>query len=177
MFTVQDDWIEYEEVEHGSAQLVPVPARRAAVRGGAACAQRLTVVSAPRLAPAAPRAAVRPSVTGRPLPAGRPSGGAVRSEPGRLRLTRRGRIVLVVLPALLALSGALLAAAPGVAEAAPRQAPHTVVVGTGDTLWTIAERIAPHTDPRTTVAAIEKANGLSGARLDAGMLLVLPAGR
>lgn len=85
--------------------------------------------------------------------------------------------MLVVLPALLALSGALLAAAPGVAEAAPRQSTRTVVVGTGDTLWTIAERIAPHTDPRVTVAAIERANGLPGARVDAGALLVLPAER
>jgi Tfp pilus assembly protein FimV len=167
MFTVQDDWIEYEEVEHGSAQLVPVPARRTAVRGGAACAQRVPMVSAPRLAPVPPRAAVRPPVAHR----------AARARAPRLRLTRRGRVVLVVLPALLALSGALLAAAPGVAEAAPRQAPHTVVVGTGDTLWTIAERIAPRTDPRVTVAAIERANGLSGAAIDAGTLLVLPAGR
>ncbi len=167
MFTVQDDWIEYEEVEHGSAQLRPVPARRAAVRGGAACAQRLPVASAPRLVVVPQRAAARPPVAHR----------AVQAKAARLRLTRRGRIVLVVLPALLALSGALLAAAPGVAEAAPRQAPQTVVVGTGDTLWTIAERIAPHTDPRVTVAAIEHANGLTGARLDAGTLLVLPAGR
>jgi nucleoid-associated protein YgaU len=97
--------------------------------------------------------------------------------PARLRLTRRGRVVLVVLPALLALSGALLAAAPGAAEAAPQRTARTVVVGTGDTLWTIAERIAPDTDPRTTVAAIERANGLSGAHLDAGAVLVLPAGR
>lgn len=167
MFTVQDDWIEYEEVEHGSAQLRPVPARRAAVRGGAACAQRSPIASAPRLVPVPQRAAVRPPVAHRAAPA----------KAARLRLTRRGRIVLVVLPALLALSGALLAAAPGVAEAAPRQAPHTVVVGTGDTLWTIAERIAPNTDPRVTVSAIERANGLAGARLDAGTVLVLPVAR
>lgn len=167
MFTVQDDWIEYEEVEHGSAQLQPMPARRAAVRGGAACAQRVPVASAPRLAAGPRPAAGRPPVAHRAAPV----------RPARLRLTRRGRVVLVVLPALLALSGALLAAAPGVAEAAPRQSTRTVVVGTGDTLWTIAERIAPHTDPRVTVAAIERANGLPGARVDAGALLVLPAER
>jgi Tfp pilus assembly protein FimV len=103
--------------------------------------------------------------------------GAAQPKQARLRLTRRGRIVLVVMPALLALSGALLAAAPGTAEAAPREAPRTVVVGTGDTLWTIAERIAPHADPRTTVAALERANHLGGARVDAGAVLVLPSGR
>jgi nucleoid-associated protein YgaU len=177
MFTVQNDWIVYEEAEHGAAQLRPVPARRAAVRGGAACAQRIPVAGVQRPAPAPQRAAVRPAaarpVAARPAVAHR----AARPKPARLRLTRRGRIVLVVMPALLALSGALLAAAPGVAEAAPREAPHTLVVGTGDTLWTIAERIAPDTDPRTTVAAIERVNHLSGARIDAGAVLILPEGR
>ncbi|MBW4042405.1 MAG: LysM peptidoglycan-binding domain-containing protein [Acidobacteria bacterium] len=129
----------------------------------------MPVVSLRRPAAAPQRAAVRP------VPA--PVVAAVVQRPARLRLTRRGRVVLVVLPALLALSGALLAAAPGAAEAAPRDAPRTVVVGTGDTLWTIAERIAPGADPRVTVAAIERANGLAGARLDAGTTLVLPAGR
>jgi nucleoid-associated protein YgaU len=161
MFTVQNDWIEYEEQA--------VPARRVAVRGGAACAQRMPVVRDPRTVSVPQRAAVRPAA----VPAATARKAAV-SRP-RLRLTRRGRVVLVVLPALLALSGALIAAAPGVAEAAPRVAPRTVVVGTGDTLWTIAERIAPDTDPRTTVAAIERANGLASAQVDAGLALRLPA--
>jgi nucleoid-associated protein YgaU len=178
MFTVQDDWIEYETT--------PVPARRVAVRGGAACAQRVPVVREPRTGAAPLRAVGRPEVV-RPAVAGgsrtaavatRPA--ATASRPARLRLTRRGRVVLVVLPALLALSGALLAAAPGAAEAAPRTEPRaavrTVVVGTGDTLWTIAERVAPHADPRGTVAALERANGLDGAVIQAGEVLVLPAG-
>ena len=95
--------------------------------------------------------------------------------PERLRLTRRGRVVLMVLPTLLALSGVLLASAPGVAEASPRVEPaRTVVVGTGDSLWTIAERVAPRTDPRLTVAALERANGLTDGRVAAGATLVLP---
>lgn len=85
--------------------------------------------------------------------------------------------MLVVLPTLLALSGALLAAAPGAAEAAPREAARTVVVGTGDSLWTIAERVAPGEDPRTTVAALERVNHLDGAVVDAGAVLVLPERR
>lgn len=170
MFTVEHDWIEYEEAVEA------VPARRVAVRGGAACAQRSPMVREPRIAAGPQRAALRP-VSQAPLrivdPAAVPA--AVR-RPARLRLTRRGRVVLVVLPTLLALSGALLAAAPGAAEAAPRVESHrTVVVGTGDSLWTIAERIAPHTDPRTTVAALERANGLTDSRVDAGVTLVLPA--
>ncbi len=167
MFTVQDDWIEYEEAGRAAAQLQAVPARRVAVRGGAACAQRLPVTSAPRPVAVPQRAAVRPA-------AATALGGR---RPAPLRLTRRGRIVLVVLPALLALSGALLATAPGSAEAAPREVPRTVVVGAGDSLWTIAERIAPSTDPRITVAALERENGLASARVDAGATLVLPTGR
>jgi Tfp pilus assembly protein FimV len=85
--------------------------------------------------------------------------------------------VLIVLPSLLALSGALLAAAPGTAEAAQPTTRQTIVVGTGDTLWTIAERIAPGTDPRITVAALERANRLPGALIEAGAVLVLPQGR
>jgi Tfp pilus assembly protein FimV len=167
MFTVQNDWIEYETEEFERAQLRSVPARRVAVRGGAACAQRTPVVS---MRPTAvPQRAAARSV--RPVAVG--SVPAVR--PARLRLTRRGRVVLLVMPALLALSGALLAAAPGVAEAAPHATPRTVVVGPGDTLWAVAQRVAPQVDPRTTVAAIERLNGLQGAGVEAGDVLRLPA--
>lgn len=159
MFTVQDDWIEYETDAFERAQLRSVPARRVAVRGGAGCAQRSPML--------------------RTRPASVPQRAAARSttpaSPARLRLTRRGRVVLVVMPALLALSGALLAAGPGVAEASTHVAPRTVVVSTGESLWTIAERVAKHTDPRTTIAEIERLNGLSSAQVDAGVVLLLPA--
>lgn len=159
MFTVQNDWIEYETDAFERAQLRSAPARRVAVRGGAGCAQRSPTLSA-RPTTASRHAAVAPTTA--PTP------------PARLRLTRRGRVVLVVIPALLALSGALLAAGPGVAEAAPHVAPHTVVVRSGESLWTIAERVAPRTDPRTTIAEIERVNGLSSAQVDAGVVLRLP---
>ena len=169
MFTVQNDWVTYEEA------VEPVAARRVAVRGGAACAQRLPVAREPRAVPAPQRAAARstsaPVVVPRTGPAGRPAP-VTRS---RLRLTRRGRVVLMVLPTLLALSGVLLASAPGVAEASPRVQPaRTVVVRAGDSLWSIAERVAPHIDPRRTVAALERANGLTDGRVAAGATLVLP---
>jgi len=173
MFQVQDDWIEYETAEFERAQLQSVQARRVAVRGGAACAQRTPMV---RLRPAAAPLRAAPRSTDRSATAGRSTRAA--SRPTRLRLTRRGRVVLGVLPALLVLSGALFAAAPGVAEAAPHAAPHavprTVVVGAGDSLWSIAARIAPHSDPRTTIAAIERMNGLQDASIDAGDVLRLP---
>lgn len=171
MLTVRNDWIEYETDA--------VPARRVAVRGGAACAQRVPTArpSVLGVGPAAP--AARPPVlraTGpRPVVAA-PARPVTRKAPAaRLRLTRRGRVVLVVLPSLLALSGLLLATAPGTAEAAQPVVSRSVVVGTGDTLWSIAERVAPETDPRDTVAALQQANGLTSATIEAGTVLVLPA--
>lgn len=111
MITVQNDWIEYE--------VRPLPARRVAVRGGAACSSHQTAlrpVGAPRGGLVGPPAAPRPMTAARPRP-----------QPARLRLTRRGRLVLVVLPALLLLSGALFAGVSGPAEAAARPVPAAAV--------------------------------------------------
>jgi hypothetical protein len=152
MITVQNDWVEYQTV----------PARRPAVRGGGACAQRLPVVRAPRpvAAPPAPKRVARP--------AKRPA--------RRLRLTARGRLVLVVLPSILAATCSLVAVAGPLvpAEAAPA-ATRSVVLGSGESLWSLAERIAPQADPREVVAEIERVNGLRDAAVDAGARLVLPS--
>ena len=44
----------------------------------------------------------------------------------------------------------------------------------GETLWQIAERIAPGTDPRETVARILDLNGLQTSQVQAGTALLLP---
>lgn len=106
------------------------------------------------------------------LPAGR-TGGA-----SGIRLTRRGRLVVVVLAAGLLLAAFSLgrvdsqAAVPGErgAEATLTQ----TVVMPGDTLWSIARDLAPDNDPREVVAAIRELNDLSGG-LVAGQQLLLPA--
>jgi nucleoid-associated protein YgaU len=46
-------------------------------------------------------------------------------------------------------------------------------VRAGETLWTIAEANYPG-DPRKAIWRIEKRNGLTGADIAAGMVLVLP---
>lgn len=51
----------------------------------------------------------------------------------------------------------------------------TVVVRPGDTLWSIARRIAPGRDPRGVVDAIVDANGVEAGSLVPGQTLVLPA--
>jgi LysM repeat protein len=63
---------------------------------------------------------------------------------------------------------ALSAPAPA-APAAP--APAVVTVHPGDTLWSIAGRVAPGADPRAEVADLQRRNGLSGAALRPGQLL------
>lgn len=50
------------------------------------------------------------------------------------------------------------------------------VVRTGDTLWSIAERLAPGDDPRPIVDAIASANGVDAGTLAPGLTLEIPAG-
>src|SRR5205823_11848037 len=74
----------------------------------------------------------------------------------RARLTRRGRHALGGIAVLLglALGGGAAAAAVHVGRPTPplpSAVSATVVVMPGDTLWTIAERLAPGRDPRGVV--------------------------
>lgn len=95
-----------------------------------------------------------------------------------LRLTRRGRLLLAV-AALLVLTGLLLSvglvrAGSAVAgDGAPATA--TVVVGAGETLWAIADRVDPERDPRAVIADIVALNDLSGHVVLPGQSLVVPA--
>ncbi len=50
----------------------------------------------------------------------------------------------------------------------------TVEVGAGDTLWGIAESIAPAADPRDVIYEIMRLNGLDDAVVQPGQQLVLP---
>ena len=89
-----------------------------------------------------------------------------------LRLTRRGVAVLAVAIAGLAAVLVWLAArsAPSPAPA-PRTVPANVTVRTGDTLWSIADRVAPQRDLRAEVATLQRLNHLSGATLVPGQVL------
>jgi LysM domain len=50
----------------------------------------------------------------------------------------------------------------------------TVIVRPGDTLWSIAKRVAPGADPRAAVQRISERNGLRGSAVLAGRRLILP---
>jgi nucleoid-associated protein YgaU len=94
-----------------------------------------------------------------------------------LRLTRRGRVVLqsvVIAAVVLTFAGvaATSKASPGVWATPGEQ---SVVVHTGDTLWSIASRHVPGGDRRAAVEAIRQLNGLRGTRIEVGQELVLPS--
>ena len=94
---------------------------------------------------------------------------------GPLRLTRRGRVVIVIACVAL-LFGAFVAFGPSVIatdEAGP--APATVTVHPGDTLWDIAGRVNPDGDIRGTVDDIMEMNDIDDAgALRLGAELAVP---
>ncbi|MDR5701010.1 LysM peptidoglycan-binding domain-containing protein [Agromyces aerolatus] len=98
----------------------------------------------------------------------------------RLRLTRRGRAVLTTLAALpIAVFASVSVLGAGVAAADGGDTPvaplEVVTVGHGDTLWELAESIAPEEDPREVIADIVRLNGLGDAVVQPGQKLALPA--
>lgn len=94
---------------------------------------------------------------------------------GPLRLTRRGRVV-VVLAVLLVILGGLVALGPSVlAMGEPAGEPVTMTVQPGETLWDLAGRINPDGDVRSTVEDIAELNDISDAgTLQIGTELVVP---
>jgi hypothetical protein len=96
----------------------------------------------------------------------------------RTRLTRRGRVVLtalVVLP-LLAGGGALAASSGAFAGIQGQSASsfRYLTVQPGESLWSIAQRVAPRSDPRDVIAAFVDLNGLSSGMVQAGQRLAVP---
>ena len=99
-------------------------------------------------------------------------------RPAPLRLTRRGRVVVLVFFILLAsLAGALLLATASRASDPVTSPAPTVVVGPRDTRWSIASRTAPGRSQRDTVAEIRRLNGLDGYIIHPGETLVVPRQR
>ena len=98
----------------------------------------------------------------------------------RLRLTRRGRAVFASLAIAPVLVGALafgLNAAPAAAGDAtiPATALDTVTIADGQSLWSVAEAIAPGLDPRDVISDIVKLNGLDSANVPAGITIAVPS--
>jgi len=90
---------------------------------------------------------------------------------------RRRRLVVTLCAALVAgaWAGPVASALGGAREPIPAARTSYVVRG-GDTLWSIAERLAPGNDPRPLVDAIATANGMDPGALVPGTTLVIPTG-
>ncbi|AKV86030.1 hypothetical protein BMW26_11175 [Microbacterium sp. 1.5R] len=98
----------------------------------------------------------------------------------RLKLTARGRrVVLAVAAVPLAAGIAFAALSGGSAMASGEQTATasfaTVTVMPGDTLWSIAESVAPGADPRDVIGDITRLNLLRGGELQIGQELAIPA--
>lgn len=164
-----------------TAQLDERAARRSPAspaRGG----RHLSLVVAVGPPDGGPRAVVRPGGGLRPVRAGcagrRPGSARVAGPVAPpLRLTRRGRRLVA---GLLIAGGIALAAAVGGAvfgggsDGLRLAGDSSVVVRSGDTLWSIAGSAAPEEDPRAVVDAIVALNGLEGVGLVPGQVLQLP---
>ena len=140
--------------------------------------------SVPSPSRAARVAAQRVHGSARQLATGAPAQRGTRAPSGpstRLRLTVRGRRVLAVLaalPAVIALSAAVIGGGAALASrdaGAPAGSFSTVTVAAGDSLWSIAEAVAPERDPRDVVDEIVRLNALDTVVVQAGQSIAIPA--
>lgn len=97
-----------------------------------------------------------------------------------IRLTRRGRVVVICAVAFLLLVGFWVGArhsarATAGGGRAPSVALESVVVGPHDTLWDIAVRTRPGVDPRITVQRMIDLNALSSAVVNPGQRVYIPS--
>jgi hypothetical protein len=94
----------------------------------------------------------------------------------RLRLTLRGRRVVVALAAIpIAVSAFFGALGGGAATATDSSAElHYVSIEAGQSLWQLAESIAPTSDPRDVVSDILALNNLESSQLVPGQQLAVP---
>jgi hypothetical protein len=114
------------------------------------------------------------SVTRRPVAAPH-----VRVTAPRLRVTARGRAVVTVMIAIpLAIAAATLglgaAGAAAGTHSGSASAFHYVTVDPGESLWQLAQTVAPTADPRDVIADIMTLNNLSSAEVQPGQRLAIP---
>ena len=98
----------------------------------------------------------------------------------RLRLTQRGRAVLTFLAATPLVIVAFVFAINGGGATASLEGSNVpfeyVTVEAGQSMWQLAEELAPRSDPRDVIAQLVQFNQLSGSDISAGQQLAIPAG-
>jgi nucleoid-associated protein YgaU len=133
-----------------------------------------TPSAARRALPAGARSARAGSVPARAVPAPARAVPAARSRRPVLRLTRRGRVLVLLVLAVLVLVAFSLGRTSASAGRGGAVVRTTTVVQPGETLWTIARRVAPAADPRATVRRLTELNDLGATPIVAGQRLELP---
>ena len=100
----------------------------------------------------------------------------VTSHTSSVRLTRRGRLVVLAAALVAVLAVGLFLASGSVATDEPGTPEPTrvVLVGSGDTLWGIASDLAEDGDVRSMIDRISKLNALDSGMVVAGQQLVVP---
>ena len=108
------------------------------------------------------------------------SGVAVRvaSATPRLRLTKRGRVVFTSLAALPVVAAVMVFALNGggaTATSSSGAALEEITMPAGQSLWQLAEDIAPGVDPRDVISDIMAVNQFESGSVQAGQRLMLPS--
>lgn len=94
---------------------------------------------------------------------------------GEVRLTRRGRLAVLVLALMvIAVVGVLLSATSSASDDASGYPTRTVLVAPGDTLWAIADDVAGEENTRDMVLRIQSLNALDSAGLQSGQRILVP---
>jgi hypothetical protein len=99
-----------------------------------------------------------------------------RDRGAALRLTRRGRLVLLAgfLATIALLMVVLGGLATGTRDSGTPEPTRTIEVGPGDTLYAIAGTVAAPGHVREMVAHLEQLNALSGPELQVGQRIAVP---
>jgi len=97
-------------------------------------------------------------------------------RPSPVRLTRRGRVVVVLflLGLMVGIAVLLSTASQASAPAGPDRA---VTVHSGDTLWSISVATMPGVQPDAAMAQIRRLNHMSDNTIYVGQQLILPPTR
>jgi len=140
--------------------------------------------SAPSTRTPLPVGRYRPVVRPRRHPVRRPAGLAT-APPVRPPVTscapryaRRRLVALLLFAALAAVVVAgLLMLRAAVADDGVPQRTTVVEVRSGETLWDLAERVAPQSSPPAVVERIRELNGMQGSTVHPGQPLLVPDGR
>lgn len=103
-----------------------------------------------------------------------------RAAQATLRLTRRGRIVFGTLAVLLVVAVLAVVAMLGASQAQASTETleavefEYVVAEPGDSLWSLAQRVAPDSDARDVIYDLKRLNQLEGSDLFIGQELAIP---